>query len=339
MFWFVSALLIKFTLIGLWLGGFVSSAYFLFLWNPLTAYVLFKAHQRVQENKLYPYTILFLDVFLPTVGLLSLSLFYLAGFVFRNINYHEESEDLLYPYESSSFHDFEINKKVELESFTNDQGDLLESFDVEPLQQVLIGEYDKELKISAIEKLSRIADREAIKILKKGLKEKEYEVRYFSNGALEEIEKARLERINSYTEAILENPDNTDHYNERATAYLEVYRLGLLDKSVEKAFLEKALFDFMTSLSLGPTQSYLYTRIIEINLLLGNYKELISLSEYAIASPITDEDKAKIHFYQAEAHYFLGNFDKSKEFCIKAASYPVHYDLIDSCLKWWTHVA
>lgn len=334
----VVGLLLKIISIALWLGAITPTWFFLLISNPISAYFLYRGIRKVESNRLYSLSSFILDLALPAVGFISLVLFYGIGFAFRFINYHEEEEVYLAPYEASSFQDFEREKNFILQKNTKKK-DILSAYDVEPLEWVLLGDYELPLKISAIEHLKRIGDSKAIKILKRGLKEDEYEVRYFSNGALEKIEKEKLQRIKDLSEQILENPEDITGYNDRGAAYLEIFRVELLDKSVERVFLEKALMDFMTSLSLNPKQSYLYTRIIEVNLLLKNYTELISLGDYALASAISQEDKAKIYFYLAEAHYIKGNIDKVRECCEKSAQYRTNYPLIDSCLDWWLHAS
>lgn len=331
--------LLKVALIGLWLGDRVSSVVFAALLNPLTAIALYYFVRKHVENKLYPAILLVIDLTLPAVGFIGVVLFHLFGFVFRYINYHEEEEEYLMPFESTSYRDFELEKKSELRNGQGIPRDILSAFNVQPLQEVLLGDCETQYKVSAIENLGRIADRKAVEILKRGLKEKEYEVRYFSNGALEDIENQKLERISELSERILEDPENSETYNERGSAYLEIYRLGLLDPSVENVFLEKALLDFMTSLSLKPKQSYLYTRIVEVNLLLKKYGELINLAEYALMVGIDDSDKGKIYFYEAEAHFIKGDFEKARECCEKASQYNVQWDLIQSCLGWWLNAA
>lgn len=336
---FLIAALLKILVITFWLGGFISSIAFAISYNPITGVLLYWALKRKSENKLYPVVFLTLDILIPAVGFIGATLFAFFGYVFRFINYHEEEDDYAFPMGASSYNDFEVEKRFSLEKEGTLERDILVAFDVEPLQEVLLSDSDTQIKISAIEHLGRIGNREAIRILKKGLKDKDYEVRYFSNGALEDIEKQRLEDINKLSEKILENPNEADLYNQRGSAYIEMFRLGLLDKSVQGVFLERSLMDFMTSLSLNSKQSYLYTRIVEVNLLLKNYSDLINLADYALKIGISDEDKAKIYFYQAEANFIKGNLEAAKACCEKANRYPVNFDLIQNCLGWWLHAA
>ncbi len=337
----LSIAVLKITIIFFWLSGAISSWVFALLLNPLTGYFLFRAVKKMSKNELYSVAILAFDLCIPFAGFIGLVIFYLCGYVFRYINYSEEDEEYLLPMGAKSYQNFELEKKVLLQSEMNygeaDSIELFSFFEVEPLEETLMGSAETQQKISAIDQLSRIGDRKAITILKKALKLKEYEVRYFANSALEEIEKDHLRQIKLLSESISEQPDEASTYKERGDAYLELYRLGLLDKSIEKTFLEKALMDFMTSLSLSPQQSFLYTRIVEINLLQDKLDELIRLADFALKADLSKEDKAKIYFYKAEACFKRGQYDQVVKFCQRSGEYKTQYDLINCSIEWWTY--
>ncbi|MCF8059040.1 MAG: HEAT repeat domain-containing protein [Bacteriovoracaceae bacterium] len=323
------------------LKGAVTPNIFLFIVNPMSSLLLAFMVKKTTESQIYPIIVFVIDCFTPVLGFLGLFIFYGLKPMMAFISVEDGEEDFYLPLGEQSYKRFEIQKKVELDNTTiqHRKTMVFERYNVEPLLEILLGDYELALKINAIEKLSNISNRSAISLLQKALEQEDYEVRYFANGALQKIEQKFLDEIDHFSDRIMEYPEKPSYYTERGNKFLEVHRLGLLDQSIENIFLEKALVDFMTSLSLDSGQSYLYTRIIEVNLRLGNLTDLVTLANIAMKSNILESEKAKILFYQAEACFQLGDYRSSQEYCKQSADLPQEFNLIKNCLSWWNEPA
>jgi len=337
----ISFSLLKLVIYYLLLVGVLTPNWFLFIFNPLSAFGLAFFVKRNQENELYPVLIFIIDTFTPIMGFLGILIFISLKPVVEFIRVDDEEDEIFLPLGEETYKRFESEKRGSLNNQTiRDRKErLLENYNVEPLSEVIFGDYELPLKINAIDRLSQISNRESIRLLKHSLEVSDYEIRYFANGALEKLEKKFFEKIEEVSDRILEYPENTKLYNKRADLYLEVHRLGLLDKSIEVVYLERALIDYMTSLSLDGTESYLYTRIIEVNLRLQRLDDLLELAKIALGSNINDKDKGKILFYQAEANFIAGNFSAAKECCSKVEELKVDDSLIKASLGWWNEIA
>ena len=327
---------IKIIILSLFLGSKVPIGVFLFVLNPLSALLLSYYLRRFGISRTKSFFVGILDTFVPLFGFPGLCIFLFLGPVFRRIYENQEIDVYKIPLGEQQFDTYTSEKRalIERKSDYEREIELFDSFQIQPYLDIFEGS-DLGLKVNAIEKLSSMGDSRAVGLLKLALNMADYEVRYFSNNALEAIDKQILSQIEVASEDILNRPEDFNGYNVRASHYLDAYLLGILDKTAEKFFLEKSLFDFLTSLSLSPSQSYLYVKITQIYLKLEKYQELEDLAKIALKTNLKDEDKAKVHFYLAESHFLRGNFKEVIDQCESASQYPVNFQLIKESISWW----
>lgn len=336
MIFIILSFIIKSIVLGLFLGSIFNITFFLFLVNPVSALFLGLAFHRYGMTKTKCIFVVILDVFVPLFGFPALCLFLFLGPVFRRIYQDKEIDVYNIPMGEQLFNTYTSEKKALIERKTDEEreAELFDSFQIQPYLDIFEGE-DLGLKVNAIEKLSSMGNARSVALLKLALNMPDYEVRYFSNNALEAIDKQILSQIEVASEDIINRPEDYNGYNIRASHYLDAYLLGILDKTAETFFLEKSLFDFLTSLSLRPKQSYLYVKITQIYLKLEKYQDLEDLATIALKTSLADEDKAKVHFYLAESKYIRGDFPGVIEQCRLANQYPVAFDLIQESINWW----
>ena len=316
-------------------ASYFNADIFVFILNPISslllAYILLK--RRVSRDKIF--FICSADIFVPLFGFLCIGLFYLLTPVFKLV-YQEHSIDVYdMPLGEEEFERYSTVKKILL-NHDNHQIDekVFNTLELQPYMDIFDGE-DLAKKVNAIEKLTELADSGSIKVLKKCLDGKDYEVRYFSNNALGKIEQNMMSRIESAKENVERHPMDNVAYNMRAMSYFDAYSLGIIDSSMEIHFLECALMDYLTSLSLNADQSYLYVRITQIYLKLNRYDDLISVAKMALETDIKEEDRIKVKFYLAEASFYIGDYESVKSLCSEVDKYGSQFELIRSSVQWW----
>jgi hypothetical protein len=330
--------LIKFVVLYFFLGSQIPISLFLLLANPLSALVISFCLRKYGLSKTKAIFVCILDTFVPLFGFPALVIFLFLGPIFKRIYQDEELDVYKIPLGEEQFNTYTSEKRALIERKTDEEreADLFDSFQIQPYLDIFEGD-DLGLKVNAIEKLSSMGNARSVALLKLALNMADYEVRYFSNNALEALDKQILSQIEVATEDVLNRPEDFNGYNVRASYYLDAYLLGILDKTAEKFFLEKSLFDFLTSLSLSlrPEQSYLYVKITQIYLKLEKYQELEDLAKIALKTNLNDDDKAKVHFYLAESKFIRGDFQGVLQECEKASLYPVKFNLINESINWW----
>ncbi len=319
------------------LGGlFIAIDHFIFIFNPLSTLILiFALYKRgVSKDKLF--FICSLDIFLPVFGFLSMILFSLLSPAFRLMGKEKKSDAYELPFGQEDFDDYSKLRKTLLSNELSHENEILyESLSLEPYMEIF-QEGDLAKKVNAIERLTELANAQSVDILKRCLDFDDYEVRYFSNNALAKIEQDMMSKVELAQDNIERHPRDYVAYNVRAQHYLDAYLLGILDKNLETHFLESALMDYFTSLSLKEDQSYLYVRITQIYLKLGRYDELISSANLALETDITEEDRVKIKFYLAEASFNEGRIQDVIKYCDEIKAYDTGFDLITNSVRWWT---
>lgn len=213
---------------------------------------------------------------------------------------------------------------------------LHETFQIEPYIDIIEGS-DLDLKINAIGKLSSIKTRESITLLKLALQDEHYEVKYFASNSLSLMEKAIVSEIESYDDAIARYPNDYQKFSLRGLTYLNMYYLGLIDQTIGRVFLEKALNDFLFSLQLEPSQEYLYVKILEVYNHKKDFSRVLELSKTILEKDLAKEDRVKILFYQAEAHFHDGNFQELAKDCQEIRETGVSIPLMEEAVEFWRH--
>ncbi len=214
---------------------------------------------------------------------------------------------------------------------------LLSSAQLQAYVDIIQGD-ETDTKVNACIMLSKFQTVNSIKLLRLALQDDEYEVRYMANNALGKLEQELLSRIDILSENIEKYPNQLQNYLKRAHSYTSIVWLNLLDKSLSNLFLEKALSDFRHLLVKQPENFSLYTSIANCYLKLGLQEEMLLLASQAKKLNLEDEDIAKISFYEAEAFYELGQYDKVVQLCnmIKRTKTPI--GLIKERSEYWAEV-
>ena len=293
--------------------------------------------KRMGQSIVKYYVLFIFDAFVPVLGFCYIGIFCGLSFIFELV-YDEDDGSNIHdlPLGESHYDDYADEKRALIKSDDDEENEdiFFNALQIQPYLEILDGE-NLPLKINAIEKLSYLKGFQSVPILKIALDSTDYEVRYFANNVLIKIEQEFLAKIDVSSELIEEKPQEFSNYNERASLYLETYLSGILDKTSELFFLEKSLFDYLTSLSLKQGQSKLYVSITHIYLLLGKDKELQQIATLALNSQLEENDKAKIHFYLAESYFRQGFFSKTLDSVKSTKESSLNYPLIDEVTSWW----
>lgn len=209
---------------------------------------------------------------------------------------------------------------------------LHEALQIEPYLDIIEGK-DLDLKINAIGKLSVMRTRESIALLKLALNDEEYEVRYFATNSLTLLEKALIREIESHDQNIERYPADYQNYSLRGLAHLNMFYLGIIERSIAVVFLEKALNDFFYSLQLESSQHYLYVKILEVSTHQREFERVLSIAEDLASIAFLPPERVKIDFYIAEALYETGDFVKleevSKRLDVSAYKLPLMFDTLE----------
>ena len=220
-----------------------------------------------------------LDLFLPIIGMLSVLVFYIFS---RKVSDSEFEGFIVDTFFEKSYRDYSLEIDGKIASINQK---IVEKWEKLPTDLASYGEIfmsgNNQLKLSAIERLSRTTSKESVTLLKMALKDPSYEVSYFANGALDKIEKRFIDHIHDISKSISLYPHSSDLLFDRATAYLKFYKYDLLDGLTSQRFLEKSLYDFLSSIQLNTTSVESYYRVIEIYYLKGQYQLVLSFFEKA----------------------------------------------------------
>lgn len=331
----VSCYLLKYLFFGIWFFLELDFLYFFLGFNVASSLICIWILSTYKRD--FPLLSIFLlDVSLPVVGLASLTIGHLFFIIMKPWykTYFKDEQDL--PFGEKLFSEYTENQNSMLsnsfEGFSKKE--LYRRLKLTPYIDCL-NSNDKELKIAIIEKLNKLRSRDAVKLLEKAKFDNFYEVKYFANNALEEIEKIILEEIEVLSDEVEKSPTDVSNYNRRALLYLDIYDLGILDKETARFFLERSLYDYIFSLQLNPSQSYLYVKIVQIYLIFQNYENVISITNKALETSLDEDDKTKILFYRAEAYFYLKEYDKVVKDCNVVKQNKMGFSKIDDVANWW----
>ncbi len=211
---------------------------------------------------------------------------------------------------------------------------LYDSAQIEPFLDIIEGD-DIELKINAIGKLAAVRTKESISLLKVALEDPNYEVRYFASNSLTLMEKSIISEIEAYNQNISRFISDAQNYTLRGLAYLNMYYLGIIDKTIGRVFLEQALSNFHYSLQINPDQKYLYVKIPEVYIYQKEYEKVLEIIPSILERKLPPEEEIKVLFYKAEAHFNLNQFHELKIDCRQIAGSPVKVPLMQESVALW----
>lgn len=319
------------------MAKFMNTDLFLYLFNPLSSiffsWLLYKRGSRGVNC----FAFAIIDIFLPVFGFTAISIFLFLGPLYKKIYKNSEIDVYDIPMGEENFNDYTTEKRVLIRGISEDriEDELYENYQIQPYLDIF-NQDDLDLKLNAIEKLSRAFTSESVQILKKGLDDSSYEVRYFANNALEKIEKKMFSKIDIASDNIKRFPNDFHNYNNRGQLYLDTYFLGILDNSLKVFFLERSLYDFIFSLQVNPKQSHLYLKITQIYLQQEDFSKVLDIADQALENELSNEDRAKIKFYRAEANYNLKNYDLIPNDCESSKEVGILYEKVKESSDWWS---
>jgi hypothetical protein len=332
--------LVKYLSLFLWQKNQLDFSHFAYFINPITGFIIFFCLPTDNKNKNpFNLSICIVDIFMPGFGVVSLSIFGFIMFLVRKVYKKMGSEVYELPQTDEEFEHYLLEKKIRLseETAETQTRDLLDSLTIEPYVDIFESD-NKELKLNAIDKLSKLKDASSVGLLKMALEDEEYEVKYFANNALGKIEESLLAEVDSISENIKNNPSEYTFYNARGALYLNIYRIDILDRVTSEFFLEKALYDFIFSLQLNGSQPDVYVRITSIYILKKEFSRVVDIATDALEQELSEADREKILFYRAEAYFNLRQFKNLKGDCTQIADMHSDFDLIQKTSEWWRDI-
>lgn len=296
---------------------------------------------RKKNNPIYPVFFGVMETCLPVFSTLNLLFNELAFYVLRKTQSKKSDLNYRLPFGEEHFRRYTSSQESRIAHdyvSANQEKILYNSSQIEPFLDLIEGT-DLDLKISAIGKLAQIRSRESIAILKIALDDDNYEVRYFASSSLSLMEKMLIADIEQLNRTISEVPADHGLVTKRGLAYLSMYYLGIVDPSIAHVFLEQALNNFLYSLQLKGDQTYLFVKILEIYNYLKEYERMVDIIPDILQKTISDEDRVKVQFYQAEAHFHLRRFQDLKKDCETISQKNVNIPLMQESVSLWKGLA
>lgn len=290
------------------------------------------------NNPIYPLFFGVMEICIPGFSTISLAMNEISYRIMKKIVVEmKTTQSYRLPFGEEHYQRFTVSRENEITYdyvSADPQRILYDNFQIEPFLDIIEG-VDLDLKISAIGKLSHIKSRESISLLKMAQDDENYEVRYFASNSLSLMEKSLIEEIDTYNKSVTEYMDDHQYYTFRGLAYLNMYYLGIIDQTIGRVFLEQALNNFLYSLQINMSQNYLYVKIVEIYNYQKEYEKMLELIPDIFSRELSPEDRSKVQFFQAEAHFHLRRFDALKNDCILISQSGSDIPLMRESVKMW----
>lgn len=307
-----------------WVGNELTCV-FIYL---LSSVLILISLRYMKLDKFWIYSIFIVEFFIPFYGALAIIMGVIVNFVFER-DRTEETEATSHFY-LSDYEQNLTNKKLRI-----DKKDSIENIrGIKPYIDTLKSNAT-ELKVDICIKLSRGRERSSIELLKVALKDLEYEVRYMANNALGIIEKEYLVELEKLSSLIEKFPTVMGNYIKRAETYMEMNQCGILDDSLRVFFLEKAKQDLQKVLLNQAFNPFMYIKLAYIYKELGDYKNLVLLTERSILFEIEANEKNKLIFFAVEGYFKLRNFKRVNELIKLIDLSEVKYSKISETVEFW----
>lgn len=279
--------------------------------NILTVLLTYHIFNKLINFKTWLLAIIIIDSFIPILGFFSIAIFLLLSPFYKNIYCNISDDENT---ETSSF-DEQFEKYIQIQQarvqkfeINSMQDKLFNAIRIQPYIDILLG-HDTDIKLSVCIKITQFQTAQSIYLLKMALQDKEYEVRYMANNAIENIEKKLIDKIELLSSNIEKFPNMHSYYKERAYTYLTIFNLNILDTFIGKMFLERALNDLRHVILNEPEHFHTYINIAQIYTYLDMNNEVITLVEKALKLDMGDEYKTKLLYYRCEAYFKLKRLD------------------------------
>ena len=285
------------------------------LFNCFVNVILFFILSKKTVHRTWSLPILILDSLIPIYFSIAIFIFVILSPLYKKIykgdeaQSHEDFDDE----EFLKYSEYQLAKTQRLSS-EGIEDHLHEAFQIQPYIDIIMGE-DIDMKLSVCIKISKFRTSKSVIILKVALQDPNYEVRYMANNSLNKIEQYFMNEIDLLSDNIKKFPQNSDLFNLRGNNYLRLYNIGILDQYLANIFLKNALRDYQTVITQNPTEFSIYLKIGYIYMKLSMHRELDLLISKATRLEMSQEDKAKLIFYQIESFYMRKEFSKVVSAC------------------------
>tara|TARA_R110002072_G_scaffold1989_5_gene16653 strand:- start:109756 stop:110772 length:1017 start_codon:yes stop_codon:yes gene_type:complete len=312
------------------------NVYFLLILNTISAVVCFYLFFK-RKSEWSVLSIFILDVFFPLIGIVIFVLFILLrslySLVFRS-KYLEYDE---LPVGESHYENFveDSDAKILIENRISIDNSMKDKFEERPYYEILHGD-DKKVKISTIDILKDLKNRQAIGILQKFLDDDFYEVRYFANNTLESIEKSFYDYIESMNHQISKNSSSAELFVERGFAFLDLCESNILDKESQKFFYEKSLYDFIFALALDPQNERAYIKVVHIYLCLEDDENVIEMCDRVLKMDVSAKCKDKIRYYMMESYFNQRKLKKLYSLLDEVDHGNINFDNLNPSYSFWS---
>lgn len=321
-------LIIKLLITAVYFYSHFINFYFFVIFYLVFSLIIAGVLKKGKVDKFWIYSIVIIEFTLPIYGALAIVL----GMIINR--FFDRSDDSKVE-TSANFYldDYEqilVNKKLRLKI-----GDKIEGInEIRPYLDILRTK-NTDLKVDICIKLSRNRDFASIKLLKVALTDTDYEVRYMANNALGMIEKEFLVELEKLTNLINKFPTEMGNHIKRAEIYLDMNQCGILDESLCEFFLSKARSDLQVVLLNQAFNPFLYIKLAYIYNELGEYKNLVTLTEKAILFDVPANEKNKLIFFAVEGYFKLRNFKRVEELINTINLGDVKYGKISETVLFW----
>lgn len=335
-YWYFSLQLLRFASYLIFLTEDVGGYQFILVMHLLAAITAYLILLKSIKSRWQVNVLTAVDLFIPFFGLAMILLYMMMHQLFfwrSNKQVKTIYDDRLY-LEGLEFSDFYDKASLEQENNIEFENRLFDNYQIEPYADLFEGS-NISLQLDAINKLCAQRDKNSVRLLRKALQSKTYEVRYFAKTSLEKLEQDVFDQIDSLSENIDQHPNDVENYNSRSFFYLELVKSELVDEALYAMFLEKALYDTLFSLQLDEKQAYSFVRIIEIYTLLKRYQDVVDTCCQALQLGLPREENTKIEFYMAEAHFHLKDFSAVRGLANKILSNQPDHEIMQDTLKVW----
>ncbi len=208
----------------------------------------------------------------------------------------------------------------------------MKELDFIPLVEILAGD-DIQQKRGAIEQLTRLRTKEAVRILMSHRSDPSMEMRFYANASLVRIKREFDEALDAARQQMQMDSDNVMSRLNLAKIYVRMAESGLLDPDLAASHENEAIFHLGCVMdSESPTREAAQTLIV-LQMRRRDWTRAEKSIQHAFGLCLISDDEAAE--YRAEILYSCGQFAK-----IKTALQPISADASlsaewRSTLLWW----
>ncbi|MFQ5637653.1 MAG: tetratricopeptide repeat protein [bacterium] len=206
-----------------------------------------------------------------------------------------------------------------------------EELEIEAFQDIFMGP-DRQLQENAINKLSKIINRDSVTLLKDVIKKSRSDIKMLAASAMIDMEDEIIKKIERFKHSLSENPENEMDLLELARSYDLYCYLGLLDAVVLSYYSNLGLEQYQRFLERRPDHIEAKMEYGRLLLHSGNSEKAVSvLSSACEGSP----EDPKPRLWLAEAYYELLEYEKVSEVCQQLSHLKPIPSKFKEIVNWW----